>query len=114
MTAATVRQIGAGVHRRLRAAQTRGLIPRQGSATDRGPAYRVMITRVIRTGETILRIEISGFGYLVPPPRDDLAVIAWMLTSGRELVAEVDRIASRDSYDPPLAGRTTLIAEFCP
>lgn len=112
MTAPELRQITAAIRGRLYQAQIRGEIPRQLSYVRRGIDYCVMTSRVIRTGQITVRIEISSFLWLVPEPQSDHDITAWMLGPGRELVAAVDRIAGRSTWEPPLAGRTELIAEF--
>ena len=73
--------------------------------------YTVYVHLDLATGEVSAACHIEGFRWLTRAPADPDAVRDWMLTSGLQLVRDVDRVLGRDRFSPPLAGRTILIPE---
>jgi hypothetical protein len=102
------------VEGKLLAAQLRGEIPGQrGYSPRRGEVkYDLTFTRVVATGEIICNIRIENFGHLASRPDDPRSVQKWIMTSGMVLVRLVDQVVSRDTFSPPLGGRTLLIPDF--
>ena len=113
---AELRAIRLALEQRLAHAIKLGQIP------DRDPRFRhrrwriryeVYVSRDRRTGQVSANVNVSSFEWLlIPRPHTASAIQDWLISDGLALVAKVDQALDRQDFDPPLAGKTLLMAEM--
>jgi hypothetical protein len=97
-----LQEIGGTIRRRLAGAQSRGRLPGPPPGTPRRRTdidYQAYVSRDLRTGTVTVNVKIRNYGRLCADPRDPAA---------QRLAADVDEVVGRDTFSPPLAGRTTF------